>query len=38
LVDDEKKRPVFFIGMILWAGINTAIYSTLLLLISLTNI
>ena len=22
LVDDEKKRPAFFIGMILWAGIN----------------
>jgi di/tricarboxylate transporter len=38
LVDDEKKRPASFIGMILWAGINTAIYSTLLLLISLTNI
>ena len=35
LVDDEKKRPVFFIGMILWAGINITIYSILLLLISL---
>ncbi|MEJ2244824.1 MAG: SLC13 family permease [Acidobacteriota bacterium] len=35
LVDDEKKRPAFFIGMILWAGINIIIYSILLLLISL---
>jgi di/tricarboxylate transporter len=35
LVDDEKKRPVFFIGMILWAGTNITIYSILLLLISL---
>ena len=34
LVDDEKKRPVFFIGMIVWAAINTFLYSTLLLLIS----
>jgi di/tricarboxylate transporter len=34
LVDDEKRRPAFFIGMILWAGINVAIYSLLLLLIS----
>jgi di/tricarboxylate transporter len=34
LVNDEKKRPVFFIGMIVWAGINTFLYSTLLLLIS----
>ncbi|MEJ2110358.1 MAG: SLC13 family permease [Acidobacteriota bacterium] len=35
LVDDEKKRQPFFIGMILWAGINIAIYSILLLLVSL---
>ena len=35
LVDDEKKRPAFFIGMILWAGINITIYSILLLMISL---
>jgi len=35
LVDDEKKRPAFFIGMILWAGINITVYSVLLLLISL---
>jgi di/tricarboxylate transporter len=35
LVDDEEKRPAFFIGMILWAVINIAMYSILLLLISL---
>ena len=35
LIDDEKKRPIFFIGMILWAGINITIYSILLLVISL---
>jgi di/tricarboxylate transporter len=35
LVDDEEKRPAFFIKMILWAGINITIYSVLLLLISL---
>ena len=37
LVDDEKKRPAFFIGMILWAGINTAIYSVMLLLIAVSR-
>jgi len=37
LVDDEKKRPAFFIGMIVWAGINTAIYSLMLLLIALSR-
>ncbi|MBN2318744.1 MAG: hypothetical protein JXR49_06695 [Acidobacteria bacterium] len=37
LVDDEKKRPAFFIGMIVWAGINTAIYSVMLLLIALSR-
>jgi di/tricarboxylate transporter len=35
LVDDEKKRPAFFIGMIMWAGINVVIYTILLLLISI---
>jgi hypothetical protein len=35
LVDDESRRPVFFIGMIAWAGINTALYSLLLFLLSL---
>jgi len=34
LVDDDTKRPAFFIGMIVWAGINISIYALLLLLIS----
>jgi di/tricarboxylate transporter len=38
LVDDDEKRPAFFIGMILWAGINIAVYSILLLLISMANV